>query len=240
MDGWKLVPVEPTTEMAEAGCQGYMKADGSAWLMHRSSMEHAYRDMLAAAPTPPNPIVCHVDESCWQGGGEVETCVPVLRAMARNYRNGHSWDHLDGKAVTKAADEIIRLQAEAVRSETHRNELADKIVEQNTTIGALKAEVEQYQTILRTLVEEATCADWSCEYTDSVFHTAQSWCGKFHHFKSRLAKATDIIDYLWLHTELDAIAKSDIDKFYAGSTDAEKAALAEMVRVANEPAEGGL
>jgi hypothetical protein len=36
----------------------------------------------------------------------------VLRAMALNYRNGHSWDHLDGEAVTKAADEITRLQAE--------------------------------------------------------------------------------------------------------------------------------
>jgi hypothetical protein len=36
----------------------------------------------------------------------------VLRAMALNYRNGHSWDHLDGEAATKAADEITRLQAE--------------------------------------------------------------------------------------------------------------------------------
>ncbi len=47
---WKLVPVEPTAEQEEEGCQGYMKADGN-WCMHPSSMGHAYKAMLAAAPT---------------------------------------------------------------------------------------------------------------------------------------------------------------------------------------------
>lgn len=37
--------------------------------------------------------------------------VPVLRAMAANYRNGHCWDFLDGEAVSKAADEITFLQS---------------------------------------------------------------------------------------------------------------------------------
>jgi hypothetical protein len=37
--------------------------------------------------------------------------VPVLRAMAANYRNGHSWDFLDGEAVSKASDEITALQS---------------------------------------------------------------------------------------------------------------------------------
>lgn len=36
----------------------------------------------------------------------------TLRAMATNYKNGHSWDHLDSEVVTKAADEIKRLQEE--------------------------------------------------------------------------------------------------------------------------------
>ena len=54
--GYKLVPVEPTEEMNEAGCQAYMAADGSAWFMHRSSMGAAYRAMLAAAPTTSQPI----------------------------------------------------------------------------------------------------------------------------------------------------------------------------------------
>lgn len=40
----------------------------------------------------------------------------VLRAMARNYHEtGHRWDHLDGEAVTKAADEIKQLKAEVER-----------------------------------------------------------------------------------------------------------------------------
>lgn len=36
----------------------------------------------------------------------------TLRAMAKNYAGGHSWDHLDGEACAKAADEIKQLRAE--------------------------------------------------------------------------------------------------------------------------------
>lgn len=36
----------------------------------------------------------------------------LLRAMARNYANGHCWDHLDGEACLKAADRIEQLEAE--------------------------------------------------------------------------------------------------------------------------------
>lgn len=35
----------------------------------------------------------------------------VLRAMARNYADGNSWDHLDRETVLKAADEIKALRA---------------------------------------------------------------------------------------------------------------------------------
>lgn len=34
-----------------------------------------------------------------------------LRAMAANYAGGHRWDHLDGNAVTGAADEIEALRS---------------------------------------------------------------------------------------------------------------------------------
>lgn len=51
------------------------------------------------------------------------------------------------------------------------------------TILALIAENEQYQEIMRVFVEEATCADWSGEDNESVFHTAQMWCGKYHQAK---------------------------------------------------------
>lgn len=35
----------------------------------------------------------------------------TLRAMAENYKNGHSWDHLDGEACIAAADEIKMLRS---------------------------------------------------------------------------------------------------------------------------------
>ena len=44
---WKLVPVEPTQEMVEAGC----KSLGALYGQHGAS--EAYKAMLAAAPTPP-------------------------------------------------------------------------------------------------------------------------------------------------------------------------------------------
>lgn len=36
----------------------------------------------------------------------------TLRAMANNYKNGHSWDHLDGEVAMLAANEIERLETE--------------------------------------------------------------------------------------------------------------------------------
>lgn len=41
----------------------------------------------------------------------------TLQAMANNYRNGHSWDHLDGEVCTKAADEIKQLRDKLERAE---------------------------------------------------------------------------------------------------------------------------
>lgn len=49
--------------------------------------------------------------------------VPVLRAMAENYRNGHSWDFLDGEAVSKAADEITALQSTIAQLQARVHEL---------------------------------------------------------------------------------------------------------------------
>ncbi|WP_238935273.1 hypothetical protein [Pseudomonas typographi] len=34
-----------------------------------------------------------------------------LKAMAKNYANGHCWDHLDGEVVSKAAEEIAAKDA---------------------------------------------------------------------------------------------------------------------------------
>ena len=40
------------------------------------------------------------------------TQIFTLRAMARNYANGHSWDKLDGEVCIKAAEEIDQLRTE--------------------------------------------------------------------------------------------------------------------------------
>ena len=55
-EGWKLVPVEISHDMEQAGCQAYMDADGPGTLwMHASSMGHAYKAMIDAAPCRPEP-----------------------------------------------------------------------------------------------------------------------------------------------------------------------------------------
>jgi len=55
-EGWKLVPVEISHDMEQAGCQAYMDADGPGTLwMHASSMDHAYKAMIDAAPCRPEP-----------------------------------------------------------------------------------------------------------------------------------------------------------------------------------------
>ena len=40
-----------------------------------------------------------------------------LRAMAKNYKNGHRWDHLDSKVCIQAAEEIDALRAALARLE---------------------------------------------------------------------------------------------------------------------------
>ncbi|CAM5335809.1 hypothetical protein SSTU70S_04942 [Stutzerimonas stutzeri] len=44
----------------------------------------------------------------------------------------------------------------------------------------MTAERGELWQILRTLVEEATCADWSGEDDQSVRAAALTWCGKYH------------------------------------------------------------
>jgi hypothetical protein len=51
-EGWKLVPVEPTKEMIEAGDDSrlYAEEDGPDW----RNTDSTYRAMLAATPPPPS------------------------------------------------------------------------------------------------------------------------------------------------------------------------------------------
>lgn len=166
---------------------------------------------LAAAPTTPNPIACHVDESCGQGGGE----------------HVSPWDLAD-RAIREAyPGDKLGFWGEHHRIPNFgilRGAIARIAYADSDKISRLQAEVER-------LKEEINEPEWDALVTKLEDKNAL--------LQSRISQATAIINYLWLHTELDAIAKPDIDKFYAGSTDAEKAERAEMVRVANEPAEGG-
>jgi len=59
------------------------------------------------------------------GTPEPGVIAPTLRAMSRNYSGGHSWDHLDARMCTAAADEIDRLRAQlevAQRGITERDD----------------------------------------------------------------------------------------------------------------------
>lgn len=349
MDGWKLVPVEPEEAMTKAGMRWltgfqHMRANDK-----RNALNEAFKAMLAAATTPPNPIACHVDEICGQGGGEVEVlgyCIywPDEPELGRYYgeepNNGaRNIELVDRAHVTRLQAERDALKAQllqerevskayiasdgarSLREHSLQSRLAQATaiidyVEQHIELDAilavdipafregaapkptgevadLKAEVERLTAINKRLGEdmndqtgptafgepvfpkanyfdnvrkflETECAkdnarleterdalktevarlrgEWADESAEHRITQVNrdTWRSNYHQAQSRLAQATAIIDYLWLHTELDAIAKPDVDRFYAGSTDAEKAARAEMVRVANEPAEGGL
>ena len=79
--GCKVVPVEATEDMEEAGCQAYMNADAAAWIMHRSSMGAAYKAMVAAANggklIPPELLM----RVCAQPF-DIEECMTIDRASA--------------------------------------------------------------------------------------------------------------------------------------------------------------
>lgn len=80
-EGCKVVPVEATEDMEEAGCQAYMNADAAAWIMHRSSMGAAYKAMVAAADGGkliPLELLMRV---CAQPF-DIEECMTIDRASA--------------------------------------------------------------------------------------------------------------------------------------------------------------
>ena len=71
----------------------------------------------------------------------------LLRAMARNYANGHFWDHLDGEACLKAADRIEQLEAENKKLTLYK-QLAD---EYGLSVFADLAELEKQRDELSKL-----------------------------------------------------------------------------------------
>lgn len=94
--GYKLVPAEPTTDMVIAFAE--------TWYSKRRAyddpdMDDAYRDMLAAAPTPPQPIY---DEA-----KELESCRSSWMKTAPGVAFADYWKGWNSRAQssTKAGDD---------------------------------------------------------------------------------------------------------------------------------------
>ena len=81
-----------------------------------------------------------------------ESIIPTLRAMASNYANGHRWDHLDGEAVTAAADALtkVRQELEDIKASTaYRHSL----------IGRTEARAVEAETKLEGALQRAADAE---------------------------------------------------------------------------------
>ncbi len=98
-DDYEIKRVEPTEEEAAQSCQ----PEGAGV---SADYQRGYEDGQADA---------HSRQA--QGGALSEaTQEYTLRAMARNYANGHAWDKLDAETCTAAADEIRNLRAILARA----------------------------------------------------------------------------------------------------------------------------
>lgn len=205
---------------------------------HCAALARELNKMIAAAPTQPNPIACHVDETGGQSGGEVE----VLAYLTKNgigiglYFPSPNIEVHPGDIELVDRAHVTRLQAERDTLSYNLASAQHEMRELTEERDAFKAEVEKLRADNRS---QAGSLKAFGAQVKTLSRTIRNRERHLEAARSRLTQATAIIDYLSLHTELDAIAKSDIDKFYAGSTDAEKAARAEMVRAGNEPAGDG-
>ncbi|TDS70445.1 hypothetical protein [Comamonas sp. JUb58] len=100
-DGWRLVPVEPTTEMTKAGGDVEVEGDfGGEQVLFGSEVKQIYAAMLSAAPPPPErePLTdeqimdlvrdeCH--EMRWPS-----TAISIFRAGERAHGIGATNDNL--------------------------------------------------------------------------------------------------------------------------------------------------
>lgn len=153
---WKMAPLETTAEMNEAGCQAYMEADGSTWVMHPSSMEHAYNAMLASAPVPPaGDVGCAI---CLSLGDQCLTCEESeFKAWAEKHFASPDYSQTSAGVYIKdwmrhsfaawqaRSREITRLTAErdtAIKAATLGAENLNKALE---TADGLRAELESYK-----------------------------------------------------------------------------------------------
>lgn len=91
-EGYKLVPVEPTGEMINAGFDGF-------------GMAGAYAQMLAAAPTPPQPIYDEAKERELFEAEQDEAGGNIDRDWLGDYENPYvqsCWDGWSACAQSRA------------------------------------------------------------------------------------------------------------------------------------------
>ncbi|WP_145182362.1 hypothetical protein [Pseudomonas sp. URMO17WK12:I11] len=128
-----------------------------------------------------------------------DSIVSTLRAMARNYAGGHSWDHLDGEAVSQAADEIERLRAVIEQQKSLIESLRAELVESHSIDASAEPSAPNDYAICRDLgnqcmeCEEGEFREWADRHfaaadyrkTDAgVFiqdwmrHAYGAWCAR--------------------------------------------------------------
>ena len=104
--GWKLVPIEPTTEMLKStgpsmkrvnGCIGVSADHGVplVWDDEHPPLWHAYKAMLAAAPEPPDaqePDAYRITDG--EGGYDYCTDLPGVDSVAWSARHGRKYEPL--------------------------------------------------------------------------------------------------------------------------------------------------
>lgn len=165
MQKFVLVPVEPTAQMEEDGCQGYLDADGKIGIMHKSSMGHAYRAMLAAAPQPPALGGDAIPSLGFLVAGSL-FCETRLRAESL-YRNGKYQiveladrahvarlqaelslfkdTDLKTEALREQEAEIARLQAELSSANADKHAYAQNAIDLQAEVERLNAQLSSEQ-----------------------------------------------------------------------------------------------
>lgn len=189
---WKLVPAEPTGEQEEAGCQGYMEADGN-WVMHRSSMGHAYKAML---------------------GGEPETAawldLEKLKSGGMAYATNMKVNHRQTELIDRAHFAPLLAEIEQNKSDTQaRLEWAKEAVAEIDRLQGIEEERDTLKARCEELEAERTKARAT---RDELFEVSKHWKSKLD---TAAALLTDLCDTAYIQSSEGADAHGAARSFLA-------------------------
>lgn len=132
---------------------------------------------------------------------EKTSIVSILRAMALNYgKRGHSWDRLDGEAVTKAADQIDALHAEAEALRVVLHEIA--------SVNPAQRGIEWAKSYACDGLKGAgseLCARWLDTFKEAEALRAENGHWKGMHASSMALRMSVEFERDELRTELEAL-----------------------------------